>query len=84
MEEKFGFPQAFACIDGTHIPIKQPSDNAHDFFSYKMKYTINVQGVVTAVGSSLMLMPGGQAVYMMLESFLSPVSTECYVKKNSL
>ena len=44
MEDKFGFPQAFACIDGTHIPIKQPGDNAYDFFSYKMKYTINVQG----------------------------------------
>lgn len=50
MEEKFGFPQAFACIDGTHIPIKQPSDNAHDFFSYKMKYTINVQGVCDSSG----------------------------------
>ena len=50
MEDKFGFPQAFGCIDGTHIPIKQPSDNAHDFFFYKMKCTINVQGVCDSSG----------------------------------
>ena len=50
MEDKFGFPQAFASIDGTHIPIKQPTENAHDFFSYKMKYTINVQGVCDCRG----------------------------------
>ena len=50
MEDKFGFPQAFACIDGTHIPIKQPTENAHDFFSYKMKYIINVQGVCDCRG----------------------------------
>lgn len=50
MEDKFGFPQAFGCVDGTHIPIRQPSDNAHDFFSYKMKYTLNVQGVCDCNG----------------------------------
>ena len=50
MEDKFGFPQAFAYMDGTHIPIKQPSENAHDLFSYKMKYTINVQGVCDCGG----------------------------------
>lgn len=73
MEDKFGFPQAFGCIDGTHIPIKQPSDNAHDFFSYKMKYTINVQGVCDSSGMLSMLMLGGREVCMMLGSFLSPV-----------
>ena len=45
MEHKYGFPQAFGCVDGTHIPISQPSENPHDYFSYKMKYTLNVQGV---------------------------------------
>ena len=45
MENKYGFPQAFGCVDGTHIPITQPSENAHDYFSYKMKYTLNVQAV---------------------------------------
>ena len=32
-------------VDGTHIPIMQPYINSQDYFSYKMKYTINVQGV---------------------------------------
>ena len=34
---RFGFPsQVIGCVDGTHIPIKQPVENAHDYFSYKM------------------------------------------------
>ena len=41
----FGFPQVIGCIDGTHIPIKQPSENAHDFYSYKLCYSINCQAV---------------------------------------
>ncbi|XP_068674456.1 uncharacterized protein [Montipora foliosa] len=45
MENKYGFPQAFGCVDGTHIPIAQPSENPHDYFSYKLKYTLNVQRV---------------------------------------
>ena len=44
-ESKHGFPQAFGCIDGTHIAIKQPLEYSQDFFSYKMKYTLNVQAV---------------------------------------
>ena len=40
---KFGLPQVFGCIDGTHIPIKQPHENPHDYFCYKMKYTLNCQ-----------------------------------------
>ena len=31
----FGFPQVIGCIDRTHIPIKKPVENAHDYFSYK-------------------------------------------------
>ena len=27
-ENRFGFPQAFDCLDGTHIPIKQPNENS--------------------------------------------------------
>ena len=45
MENKYGFPQAFGCVDGTHIPIVQASENPYDYFSDKLKYTLNVQGV---------------------------------------
>lgn len=45
MENKYGFPQAFGCINGTHIEIMQPTENPHDYFSYKQKYTINAQAV---------------------------------------
>ena len=44
-ESRHGFPQAFGCVDGTHITIVQPLENSHDYFSYKMKYTLNVQGI---------------------------------------
>ena len=43
MEDKYGFPQAFGCVGGTHIAINQPTENPHDYFSYKQKYTLNVQ-----------------------------------------
>ena len=32
-------------MDGTHIPIVQPCENPHDYFGYKLKYALNVQGV---------------------------------------
>ena len=47
---RFGFPQVIGCIDGTHIPIKQPSENAHDYFSYKQIYSINCQAICNAYG----------------------------------
>ena len=43
--QKFGFPGVLRCIDGTHIPISEPRENPHNYFSYKMKYTINVQAI---------------------------------------
>ena len=45
MERKYGFPQAFGCVDGTHIAISQPLENSHDYLCYKMKYSLNVQGI---------------------------------------
>lgn len=33
--QRFGFPQVIGCVDRTHVPIKQPSENAHDYYSYK-------------------------------------------------
>ena len=44
-ESKFGFPMVVGCVDGTHIPIKQPNENAHDYFCYKLKYSLSVQAV---------------------------------------
>ena len=44
-ESKFGFPLVVSCIDQTHMPIKQPNENAHDYFCNKMKYKLSVQAV---------------------------------------
>ena len=44
-ESRHGFPEAFGSLDGTHIPIQKPLENWHEFFSYKMKYTVNAQGI---------------------------------------
>ena len=48
--QKFGFLQVIGCVDGTHIPIKQPSENAYDYFSYKLCYTLNCQAIWDAYG----------------------------------
>ena len=29
---KFGLPQVVGYVDGTHVPIIQPTENPHDFF----------------------------------------------------
>ena len=49
-EVQFGMPQAFGCIDGTHIPILRPSENSQDYFCYKMFFSLNVQAVCDAKG----------------------------------
>lgn len=41
-EQKTGFPMVVGAVDG--IPIMQPYCKSQDYYSYKMKYTINVQG----------------------------------------
>ena len=43
--QKFGFPMVLGYIDGTHIHISEPHKNHYDYFSYKMKFTINVQAI---------------------------------------
>ena len=52
-EKKFNFPMLAGCIDGTHIPIKQPSEDAHDYFCCKMKFTLNLQAVCDHEGCFL-------------------------------
>ena len=52
-EAKFGFPRVIGCIDGTHVPIKRPSENSQDYFNYKMRHTINVQAVCNDSGHFL-------------------------------
>ena len=43
--QKIGFPRVLECVDGTHIPLSEPRENPDDYFSYKMKYTINIQAI---------------------------------------
>ena len=44
-ENRFDFPQASGCLDGTHIPVRQPIENSQDYFCCKMKYSSNVQAL---------------------------------------
>ena len=38
------------CEDGAQSPIKQTSENPHDYISYKMSYLINCQAICNAYG----------------------------------
>ena len=49
-ESKFGIPLVLGCVDGTHIPIQQPQENPHDYFCYKMKYSLNCQAICDEKG----------------------------------
>ena len=52
---KFGFPRVIGCVDGTHIPIKRPNENSHDYFNYKMRHTPSTYKLyVTTVVNLLM------------------------------
>ena len=63
-EKRFGFPQAFGCLDGIHIPIRQPIENSQDYFCYKMKYSLMFKLFVTIEGYFKMLKLCGLEVCM--------------------
>ena len=52
-EDRFGFPMVVGCVDGTHIPVRQQTENVHDYFCYKMKYSVNVKTVCDYEGQFL-------------------------------
>ena len=61
-QERLGFPQVLGAVDGTHIEINKPTEDSQSYFSYKMKYTLNVQAVCDAKGKFLdvdIRWPGG-------------------------
>ena len=61
-QQRFDIPQFIGCIDGTHIPIKLPSENAHDYYSYKLCYTLNCQAICNVFGQFINVevkWPGG-------------------------
>ena len=40
---KTEFSQENGCINGEHIPIKQPDENNHTNYCYKTRYSLNFQ-----------------------------------------
>ena len=49
-EKTIGFPQVIGCVDGTHVPIRQPLENPQDYYCYKMKYSLNAQAICDEKG----------------------------------
>jgi len=45
---KYGVPQCFGTIDGTHIPVSVPSENHTDYYNRKGWYSVLIQGLVDA------------------------------------
>uniref|UniRef100_UPI0037E7A495 putative nuclease HARBI1 n=1 Tax=Semicossyphus pulcher TaxID=241346 RepID=UPI0037E7A495 len=43
-----GFPNVIGCVDGTHIPIRAPSENEGDYVNRKSIHSINVQIICDA------------------------------------
>ena len=45
-----GFPQCAGAIDGTHIPVEAPAENASDYYNRKGWHSVILQGTVDHEG----------------------------------
>ena len=45
-EVKWGFPQCFGALDGSHIPIVAPDESPKDYYNRKGWFSINIQALV--------------------------------------
>ena len=64
--QSFGFLQVIGCVNGTHIPIKQLSENTHNYFSYKLCYTLNWRAICDGYGKFINVEKNGWEAYTML------------------
>lgn len=80
-QDKWRFPQVVGAIDGTHVPIKAPTDTLADYFNRKGQYSIILQAVVdhkmriwteTIEGVNVPLMILGDAAYPILPWLMKP------------
>ena len=71
-ESKWGFPQCTGAIDGSHIPIIAPAENALDYYNRKGFHSVILQAVVDHEYKFLMYVWAGPAVCMMLECLATP------------
>ena len=78
-ELKFGLLQAFGCIDGTHVEIKRPIENAQDFFN---KIRLQFRQYVTVAEDSWMLNANGLVRFMTLRC--SPIQKSTKISKQGI
>ena len=67
---------AFGCVDGTHIPIKCPSDNSQDYFCLYSSIQLMYRLCVTTKGYSWMLSVDGLEVCMIAKYLQIRLSVE--------